>query len=443
MKHFKTFSFLAISCLLASGVESKADTVEKNPPSPMGKFIVQQGIDKNTRPVIDMSPSRPFIPGQTGSAPTYENSFDPTDKVSPNKNVVIDSQLKRMAGQMVMVGFRGTAPEHAGVKAVISEISQGSIGGVMLMKHNIVSIAQVKRLTNALYKAAKAGNQPTPFISVDQEGGLVQRLRFTQYPSAAKIAKLSEHNAAVTYGKMACEIQSAGINVNFGPVVDLDINGRNNPVIGRLNRSYGRSPSAVIKYASQFVSAHKYYGIMTAAKHFPGHGSSLKDSHKGFTAIPQWSEKELEPYRALAKGGPGRAVDLVMVGHLYNQKWKSPASLSNTAITRILREKVHFRGLAITDDMEMGAIRHNYKWSEAIIKAVNAGNDILLYSNTAKTQSYLGKKIRDTITNAICPQGRDSLPNCVPVSVIVASYDRIRTTKGRLKSHKKSGSCAK
>ena len=425
-------------CLLASGVESKADTVDQD-----GLRRLIETDNGKAKSVIDMSPSRPLIPGQTGPAPTYENSFDVTDKVSKTKNVVIDSQLKRMAGQMVMVGFRGTSPEHAGVKAVVAQLRDGSIGGVMLMKHNIVSIAQVKRLTNALYKSARAGKQPRPLISVDQEGGLVQRLRFKQYPSAAKIARSSEHNAAVTYGKMACEIQTTGINVNFGPVVDLDINGRDNPVIGRLGRSYSKSSATVIKYASQFVRAHKYYGIMTAAKHFPGHGSSLKDSHKGFTAIPQWSEKELEPYMALAQGGPGKAVDLVMVGHLYNQKWHSPASLSNTAISRILRKKVHFKGLVITDDMEMGAIRRNYKWSDAIIKAVNAGNDILLYSNTAKTHPYLGQKIRNTITKAICPPGKDSLPNCVPVSVIVEAYDRITTTKARLKPHEKSGSCAK
>jgi len=430
MTSLKILTLLASCCLLINSVESKADQVDSQG---LRRLIeADAGNAKNIQPVIDMRTSPPLIPKQSGPKPLFENTFD-----------VIDNRLRRMAGQMVMVGFRGTAPEHKGVKAVMAQLRQGSIGGVMLMKHNIVSIKQVKRLSNALHKAARAGKQPVPLISVDQEGGLVQRLRFKSYPSAQKIARSSEGNAAAIYGKMACEIQSAGINVNFGPVVDLDVNGRDNPIIGRLGRSYGKAPETVVKYARKFILAHKYYGVMTTAKHFPGHGSSLKDSHKGFTAVPQWSDKELEPYRELSKGGPGKAVDLIMVGHLYNTIWKKPASLSNTAITKMLRGNVNFKGLVITDDMEMGAIRRNYKWSDAIIKAVNAGNDILLYSNTAKTQSYLGQKIRDTIADAICPQGKESMPNCVPANVIVAAYNRITATKGRLRAFKKARSCAR
>ncbi|HFC05050.1 MAG TPA: glycoside hydrolase family 3 protein [Rhizobiales bacterium] len=367
---------------------------------------------------------------QNSAPKDFAKTFDIIKKNEPkNIPVKITGKSSLNIGQMIMVGFRGTSQKNAGVRAVMKELAEGSIGGVMLMKHNVVSIAQIRRLTTALRRAARSGGQPPPFISVDQEGGQVQRLRFTRFPSAARIARASARNAAATYGRMACELHSAGINVNFGPVVDLNVFGKSNPIIGRLGRSYSKNPDVVVKYASQFVAAHKKYGIMTAAKHFPGHGSSLKDSHKGFTAIPRWNQTELIPFRKLAVKEAGQAVDLVMVGHLYNKIWGAPASLSHKAITGILRNKVGFRGLAITDDMEMGAIRRNYKWSQAIRMAVNAGNDILLYSNTAGYDPYLGRKIRNVIARSICSPGQNNQPGCIPARVIKVASQRIYFAK--------------
>lgn len=338
---------------------------------------------------------------------------------------------KAKIGQMIMVGFTGTSTRYKGVRAVMQELREGSIGGVMLMKHNIVSHRQLRQLTSALKQAAKSGGQMPPFIAVDQEGGAVQRLKFTRYPSARRIALKPAANAARIYGKLACELRASGINVNFGPVADLDLRGRANPIIGRMARSYGKSPERVIKYTRAFVAAHHRHGVMTAAKHFPGHGSSFKDSHKGFTAIPKWNRlgNELAPFTALANGSPEQRVDMMMIGHLYNKKWGAPASLSHTAVSGILRKQVGFNGIAITDDMEMGAIRKNYNRKSAIIRAVKAGNDVLLYANTITHARYLGRQIRDTIAGALCTGSRKT--NCINPATIDISYQRISRLKNR------------
>ncbi len=439
MKNLKCLTVLTASCIMASSVGSLAASVsQKNQNNLTNLFqvIIAGKDDSNNAPANYKSN---FGPRKQNVAPKVVQPVQSAAQQPPvaeqpakdfNKNFdLVDKGVKNKIGQMIMVGFRGTSSKDAGVKAVMRELAEGSIGGVMLMKHNVVSIRQIARLTKALRKAAKSGGQLPPLISVDQEGGLVQRLRFTNFPSALKISRTSERNAANVYRKMACELRSTGINVNFGPVVDLDVNGKANPIIGRLGRSYGKSPKTVVKFANQFIAAHKRVGIMTTAKHFPGHGSSLTDSHKGFTAIPKWSRTELIPFQKLASGGANKAVDMVMVGHLYNKLWGAPASLSNKAISRLLRKDVKFKGLVITDDMEMGAIRKNYGWFEAISLAVKAGNDILLYSNTAKYQPYLGRKIRDRIARSICKGGKKS--GCIAPAIVDTAFRRIAKSKGR------------
>jgi len=374
-----------------------------------------------------------FLP----SVPSVQaDSISANDREKLDKLLTIVSDGKqgksvtRKIGQMVMVGFRGTTSKHRGTRAVMQQLKEGSIGGVMLMKHNIVSMRQVKKLTATLRSAARAGNKAPPLISVDQEGGLVQRLQFNKFPSAKAIGSSSLDHAAKVYNNLACEVRSAGINVNFGPVVDVDVQGRKNPVIGRLKRSYSSNPTTVGNYAHQFVQAHKNYGVITAAKHFPGHGSSLKDSHKGFTAIPHWnSKKELAPFKALVKASPEQSIDMVMVGHLYNKSWKAPATLSRKAIFGLLRKDVNFRGVVITDDMEMGAIRKNYQWHEAVISAVWAGNDILLYANTVTHDPSLGPKIRDTIAGAVCKKSTPKGTRCISAKQIDDSFNRILAMK--------------
>ena len=296
--------------------------------------------------------------------------------------------LEQMAGQMIIVGFHGNSVDDKSVAALRGEIAAGTLGGVMYLKPNVASLAAVK----AMNKAFKAANPALPpFITLDQEGGFVERLTkdvgFAELPTAAAVAAAdSPAQARQLYAKMAAAVADLGFTVNFGPVVDLNVN-PSNPVIGKYGRSFSKDPAVVVEYAKAFIAAHRKVGLLTALKHFPGHGSSTTDSHEGFVDITRtWSKVELQPYVDLIAA---KMVDLIMVGHLYDEniegagKLQLPASLSPEWINGQLRGKLGFTGVVISDDLEMGAIRKQFTTKDTVIRAVNAGVDVLLFSNTA------------------------------------------------------------
>jgi beta-N-acetylhexosaminidase len=263
----------------------------------------------------------------------------------------------------------------------------------MYLKTNVASLRAVRAM-NAAFRAASPGLPP--FLTLDQEGGAVQRLTpevgFKDVPSAARVAKGSAGAARSLYNGMARGIADLGFTVNFGPVVDLDLN-PDNPIIARFGRAYAAGPNIVTVFAEQFIAAHHQAGLLTALKHFPGHGSSTGDSHEGYVDITgTWQEKELEPYRNLIAS---KSVDMVMVGHLIHRKYSDlPSSLAPEWITGVLREQLGFDGVVISDDLEMGAIRQHFSLKETVTRAVRAGMDVLLFSNTAKPRASLPDEIR-------------------------------------------------
>lgn len=305
--------------------------------------------------------------------------------------------IEDMAGQMVMVGFSGTSLDDAGVRAVRDQVSRGEIGGVMYLRTNVESLEAVRAINRALVSA-----RPwlPPFIALDQEGGQIERLTsavgFGEIPSARSVARGTPDEARSVYGALAAELAGQGFNLNFGPVVDLDLN-PDNPIIARYQRAFGDDPEAVSALAAAFVEGHHAAGVATALKHFPGHGSSRDDSHEGFVDITGlWQPVELEPYRALIDAD---LVDMVMVAHLFNAEIQRgdadqlPASLSQAWIEDVLRDDLGFDGVVITDDLEMGAIRSRFDLHDTIVRAVEAGVDILLFSNTAEYDPALGAEI--------------------------------------------------
>lgn len=196
------------------------------------------------------------------------------------------------------------------------------------------------------------------------------------------------------YDGLAKGVRDWGFNVNFAPVVDLAVN-PNNQVIAKFGRAYGKTGDVVASYAAEVVAAHHAAGLLTALKHFPGHGSSTADSHEGFVDITKtWKPTELDPYRALIANG---YQDFVMVGHLIDTEIDPsglPSSLSKQWIEDMLRGQLGFTGVVITDDLEMGAIRDHFNLKETVTKAVRAGVDVLLFSNTAKPRASLGDEVR-------------------------------------------------
>jgi beta-N-acetylhexosaminidase len=222
-------------------------------------------------------------------------------------------------------------------------------------------------------------------MAIDQEGGNVQRLSshlgYGFEPSPAKVASTLDVNEALkTYGAMAAEMRKTGFNLNLAPVVDLGFEPRN-VLITQKGRTFGIDPESVIRYSRAFVAGHRDEGVLTALKHFPGHGSALRDSHEGAVDITKtWREEELAPYTCLAAEG---MVDMIMTGHLSHETLTDglPASLSPDAIGGMLRGRVGYGGVVITDDLDMKAVRRHFSREESVIRAVEAGNDILLATN--------------------------------------------------------------
>jgi beta-N-acetylhexosaminidase len=349
------------------------------------------------------------------------------------------SLLDRQIGQMIMVGFAGVGEKDAGVAAVRNELAEGLIGGVVLYPENIRSAKQLKNLNSFL---ANAKSDPIPLIAVDQEGGLVSRLKrrngYTNFPSARNVGRNPSYSTPESvvrlYGSMAHELADAGFNVNFGPVVDLSLNDRNRVIVQR-KRSYGADPVLVANLARDFIVAHREANVVTVAKHFPGHGSSHADSHLRLADVSKtWREVELDPYRILAKDG---MLDMVMVGHLYHPEFSDgemlPASLSARAMDG-LRDKagVGFRGVIVSDDLEMGAVREKYSLQERVVKAVNAGTDLLVFSNVKSRDPELGAQIHAIMVKAVND-------GTIPMARIEQAAGRIGLLKRRLMQHDLEG----
>ena len=265
-------------------------------------------------------------------------------------------------------------------------------------------------------------------IAVDQEGGKVQRLKskygfYGKFPKASDVKKMNEKEIEKTYKRMSAELKSVGINYDLAPVVDLDINSKNHVIHG-LGRSYGKEPKEVAKYARIFIKAMNENKVLTALKHFPGHGSSVGDTHKGYVDVTKlWKEEELEPYRLLKDD-----ANTVMVAHVFNKVLdpQYPATLSHKVITEKLREELKYEGVVITDDLQMGAISQKYKLKQVLELSINAGNDILLFGNQLDPSNTLRtKKLVDTIVALV-------ESNTIKIGTIETAYKHIQTLKEKL-----------
>lgn len=339
------------------------------------------------------------------------------------------ASLETMVGQMILIGFQGKNIEAAGVRAVRDDIAAGRIGGVMYLRTNVASLSAVRSMNDMFGDA----HDIAPLIALDQEGGSIERLTeavgFEEIPSAEHIsANYDVAQAKNIYARMARGVADLGFSINFGPVVDLNIN-PNNPIIARYGRSFGVDAQVVIAYAGAFIDAHHGAGVLTALKHFPGHGSSRADSHAGFVDITAtWQPVELVPYQHLIQQN---RVDVVMMAHLFHKQYAGngggqvPASLSSVWINDILRRQLGYDGVVISDDMEMGAIRSHYTLAQSVILAVEAGTDILLFSNTANYRTSLASEIGEILM-------AEARSNSAFRARIEQSYGRIMRLKARL-----------
>lgn len=323
-------------------------------------------------------------------------------------------------GQMIMIGMRGTSVSPS--NSIYKFVADGTVGGVLLYERNVHK-TQAKSKLIALSKTLQAAAPIPLLITIDQEGGQVNRLKtkygFKAMPSAYDVAQKNDNSyASQIASRIASTCNSVGINVNYAPVMDL-----HNvlcPVLGKRERCFSADPNEVARFGEIYVDAHRENKVLTVLKHFPGHGNSRSDSHLGIADVSRyWNENELTPYQKLIEANK---VDAIMTAHIINTQLepsKLPATLSKKIISDKLRNEMGYQGVIITDDMQMGAIAKYYGFKESIKKAILAGVDILMFSNNiAGANQYAASNVHATIKDMV-------LSGEIPMARIDESFARI------------------
>lgn len=260
-------------------------------------------------------------------------------------------------------------------------------GGFVLFSRNIENEEQLKNLTSSLHKL----NTITPFITIDEEGGSVSRIANNEnfdverFESNEKIAEKGNIEDAYNLGyTIGSYLKKYGIDVDFAPVADINTN-PNNKIIGK--RAFGSDPDIASKMVSECIKGFHDVGIATCVKHFPGHGDTSSDSHLGkvytYKTWDELKEAEIIPFESSIND----KTEMIMVGHISTPNITGnddPATLSSELLTNKLRKELNYKGIIISDSFEMGAIVEYYDAKEAIVKAINAGVDIILLPENYK-----------------------------------------------------------
>lgn len=329
--------------------------------------------------------------------------------------------LREQVSQMIIVGFHGKNLNEVTTKAMLSDLSYNRFGGVLLLGRNIQDPNQLQALTNEIKK-----RQKNAFISIDEEGGVVTRFKADSFKmnfaSALDVASSVDINdAKILYDDMAQKLAQYGINLNFAPV--LDLHDELSPIIASKKRAFSKNPAKVSLYASVFIDAMSENSILSTIKHFPGHGSAKQDSHNEKTYI-MLTKEALNPFKTLISENKAK---LVMIGHIYvkNLDEKYPATLSSIVINGLLRDELGYDGVVVSDDMMMKGVA-GLSLKEQIIRYINAGGDILLFSEF----KIDGKRTADVVYEYIKQAVNDGE---ISKQRIKISYDRIMKLKKELK----------
>ncbi|WP_152393884.1 beta-N-acetylhexosaminidase [Paenibacillus guangzhouensis] len=362
--------------------------------------------------------------GTQPEASTKPESSPEPDQVDPAIQAKVDSMsLAQKVAQMMIVDLDTLERESKATSA--SELSKQQYAGVILFQRNLKSAEQTVKLITDL-KSAKT-NVPI-WVAIDQEGGVVTRLPWLpRFAGNMALGATGNPDLAEQTGKLIGEqIESFGFNLNFAPSLDVN-NNPDNPVIGI--RSFGSEPEDVAAMGMAMVKGLQEAGMPSVVKHFPGHGDTSMDSHLGLPSIPydrqRLDQVELLPFREVMKQG----VDMIMTAHITFPKIETktvvskkdgasvhiPATLSHTFLTEILRDELGFDGVIVTDSLEMQAISSNFGNKEAIIKAVQAGADLLLMPSNPDASV---KWLTDAVKQGVISEER-----------INASVERILTLK--------------
>lgn len=395
---------------------------------------------RQTAPLlVPPTPTNPAGP-TAGASPTVSPlSPTPPPTRTPTATPQPLPPLEMQIGQLLMVGFRGlrVKPEDP----IAQAIAAGYVGGVVLfdvdgpsggqLPRNVASPEQVQALIAEVQALA-----PTPLlVAVDYEGGNVARLRPRYgFPETLSPWALGQQGVEATRTQaqaMARLLRELGFNLNLAPVADVCTN-PDNPIIARKERCFAADAETVTAHARAFVEAHHAVGVACTLKHFPGHGSSSGDTHQGWVDVTTtWRAEELQPYQVLIAEG---LADAVMTAHVFNAvlDGQDPATLSAPTIEGVLRQELGFRGVVISDDLQMRAITRHYTLEEAVRKALLAGVDVLaLANNSAEAYDERLAERLVTVIQHLVDEGK------VPATRIAEAYRRVTALKQQVISEEK------
>jgi beta-N-acetylhexosaminidase len=318
------------------------------------------------------------------------------------EKLIAGMNLEERIAQLFIISFNGTEPSDK----LAGFIGESKAGGYVLFKENITTVEKTKSLTNAV----KAASKISPFICIDEEGGVVSRLfsaglpGYAAQPAAQIIGATGDaKNAYIAGETIGKTLVTIGVNVDFAPVADVLTNPQNNIIAGR---AYSSNPEIVSDMVSAFQAGLHSRGIMSAPKHFPGHGNTVNDSHINLaiinSSLKELAANEYKPFiRAIGEG-----AQFIMTGHLVApgiEPQGLPATLSGYFIKGVLRGELRFGGIIVTDAMNMGAITENYTAAQAAVMAFNAGVDMILMPENFRAAS---DGILLAVRNGVIPDER-------------------------------------
>ncbi|MFB9237842.1 glycoside hydrolase family 3 N-terminal domain-containing protein [Plantactinospora siamensis] len=340
-----------------------------------------------------------------------------------------DAALRRKIASLLVVGFRGeTVTDNDWIVRAI----RNGLGGVILFDRDLQTNA-VRNISSPTQAAAlvKSLRQASPgrlIVSIDQEGGQTSRLNpangFPASQSEAEIGAANNPGTTRTWAEgIAKDLTTIGANLNYAPVVDLDVN-PDNPAIGKLGRSFSGDPDVVVGNATIELQAHRNAKVKTVIKHFPGLGSATGNTDFDVVDVSgSWQERELEPFQRLIAAG---VVDSVMAAHILNTRLDPdhPASLSRAVVTDLLRGKLGWKGPVVSDDMQAAAITRKVPADQAVTLALQAGVDLLVFAN----QQVYDESVVDSTIDTIVGQIRSGSLTETQLDQAVARVDALRPT---------------
>jgi beta-N-acetylhexosaminidase len=338
----------------------------------------------------------------------------------------IGDNLAEDVAEISMFGFSGSTAASASAQQLSRHVAGGRVKNIVFVLGNVGPLHELKEVVALFQRGA-------PFkarLAIDHEGGAVQRLGpqhgCTALPRPLDVARTKTVQEALQlYAKAGREFTTLGFDINLAPVVDLYQ--RANPGIGEYGRAFSDDPAEVTKFGRAFVEGFEASGAICTLKHFPGHGRAVTDSHEKLPDITKsWTPRELEPFASMITSGHAR---IIMGGHLRLGSVETrdiPTTLSRAVTSGLVRERLGFDGVIMTDDIDMIAIARTMSRKEAFIRSLSAGNDIVMIRNEAHYDPDLPSVVVEWVAKAIA-EGTLSRGD------IAVSADRVRRLKRSLR----------